>query len=66
MQVKETVNNFYSITINQQAGTAPAVGEQYRLDNVSLMLLQALKHMSDSNKLKVLDYMVELAEQGRS
>jgi hypothetical protein len=44
----------------------PTDNTEYQLDNISLMLLQALKHMSSSNKLKVLDYMIELSEKGRS
>lgn len=66
MQVEKTINNYYSITINQNADTMPADIAEYQLDNISLMLLQALKHMSSSNKLKVLDYMIELSEKGRS
>ena len=66
MQVEKTINNYYSITINQNADTMPADNTEYQLDNISLMLLQALKHMSSSNKLKVLDYMIELSEKGRS
>ena len=66
MQVEKTINNYYSITINQNADTMPADNTEYQLDNISLMLLQALKHMSSNNKLKVLDYMIELSEKGRS
>lgn len=66
MQVEKTINNYYSITINQNADTMPTDNTEYQLDNISLMLLQALKHMSSSNKLKVLDYMIELSEKGRS
>ena len=58
MQVEKTINNYYLITIN--ADTMPTDNTEYQLDNISLMLLQALKHMSSSNKLKVLDYMIEL------
>ena len=64
--MEKTINNYYSITINQNADTMPADNTEYQLDNISLMLLQALKHMSSSNKLKILDYMIELSEKGRS
>lgn len=64
--MEKTINNYYSITINQNADTMPADNTEYQLDNISLMLLQALKHMSSNNKLKVLDYMIELSEKGRS